>query len=110
MIPIDIRKFTIRAKNVEAERCEDGSVRFVRYTKVEKPNELLTMRKGYAFDGDRYELQLHLPPQRKLDTVVTVAHTSTNCWKVSVSHKYGSYIYAFKTLSEVADELKRVFE
>lgn len=111
MLPIDTRKLEL-PRTVEAEHCDDGSVRLIEYTKPQPAEELLTMQKRLSYYGDssEYTVSVHLPEQRKVDTVVTLAHTSTNCWKMTVSARTGSDYFTMNTLREVTEELKRVFE
>lgn len=110
MIPIDMRKLEL-PRTVDVERCEDGSVRIIKYTTPEPPKELLTMGQGYGYgySAKGYTLTVHLPPLRKADIVATVAHTSVNCWKVTASTRAGSDILTFKTLNEVTESFKRIF-
>lgn len=110
MLTIDIRKLEL-PRTVDVERCEDESVRIIRYTKPEPPKEYATMQQiqSYYGDGTVYKLSVHLPPLRKADIVATVAHTSVNCWKVTASTRAGSDILTFKTLNEVTESFKRIF-
>ena len=110
MLTIDIRKLEL-PRTVDVERCEDESGRIIRYTKPEPPKEYATMQQiqSYYGDGTVYKLSVHLPPLRKVDIVVTVAHTSVNCWKVTASTRYSSDILTFKTLNEVTESFKRIF-
>ena len=110
MIPIDTRKLEL-PRTVDVERCEDESVRIIRYTKPEPPKEYATMQQiqSYYGDGTVYKLSVHLPPLREVAMLATVAHTSANCWKVTVSTSDRSDILTYKTLNEVTHELKRVF-
>lgn len=111
MIPIDIGKFQFLQRVVDLHRCEDESVRFVQYTKPAQPDELLTMqrRPSYYDESTEYSMSVHLPRPRELATLVTVAHTSVNCWKVTVSTLACSDIFTMGTLREVTEVLKRVF-
>lgn len=110
MIPIDTGKFVF-LHGVDLHRCKDESVRLVKYTTPEQPEEYVTMRRRPSFysDNTEYMLQVHLPPLREASALVTVAHTSPNCWKVTVSTSERSDIITCKTLNEVTNELKRVF-
>ena len=110
MIPIDICKFNFLS-GVDKDRCNDGSVRFVQYTKPKRPEEYATLRCLPSYYGERteYSLSVHLPQQRNVDILATVSHTSANCWKVMVSTLSRSDVITCKTLNEVIDELKRVF-
>lgn len=110
MIPIDVRKFNL-PKKIQCEHCSDGTVRFIRYTTPATLDDYITMRRLPNFYGEstEYSLSVHLPESSKVDTLVTLAHTSANCWKMSVSKASGSDLYSFKTMNEVSDELKRVF-
>lgn len=111
MLTIDIRKLEL-PRTVDVERCEDESVRIIQYTKPELPKEYATMQRRPSYYGEstEYTLSVHLPPLRKVDIVVMVAHTSSNCWKMTVSARTGSDIFTMGTLHEVTAELKRVFE
>lgn len=110
MISIDVRKFDL-PRSVVIEKCDDESVRLIRYIKVEPPKEYVTMQRCCSFYGEstEYALSVHLPEQRKVDVLATVAHTSANCWQVVVSTKSYSDIRSYKTLNEVTETLKRVF-
>ena len=110
MIPIDVRKFNL-PKRIQCEHCTDESVRFISYTTPTTPNDYITMQRRPSYYGEstEYSLSVHLPEQRRVEILATVAHTSVNCWKMSVSKASGSDFYSFKTLNEVSDELKRVF-
>lgn len=111
MIRIDTNKLEL-PRTVDIEQCTDGSVRIIKYTKPELPKELLTMQRRLSYYGDstEYIASVHLPEQRKAEILATVAHTSTNCWKVTVSTPNSSDIFTMGTLREVTEELKRVFK
>lgn len=111
MIPIDIGKFQFLSHGVDIKRCGDESVRLVRYTTPEQPKEYATMQRRMSFyaDSTEYVVSVHLPPLRELDTLVTVAHTSANCWKVTVSSLSYTDVITFKTLNEVIEMFKSVF-
>ena len=111
MLTIDIRKLEL-PRTVDVERCEDESVRIIQYTKPELPKEYATMqrRPNYYGESTEYTLSVHLPPLRKVDIVVTVAHTSVNCWKVTVSTRERSALLTMGTLRDVTEELKRLFK
>ena len=110
MIPIDIGKFRLSNK-VVTHHCLDGSVRLIKYTEPKKPKDYVTMerRPSYYGDSTQYDLSVHLPPLREVAMLATVAHTSANCWKVTVSTSDRSDIFTYKTLNEVTNELKSVF-
>lgn len=112
MIPIDIRKFQFLSHGVEIALCGDESVRLVKYTVPEQPKEYVTMQRRLSFYGDstEYALSVHLPQPRNVDKLVTVVHTSANCWKVTVSTSECSDIRVYNTLNEVLDELKLIFK
>lgn len=111
MIPIDVRKLSL-PRDVDVSRCKDESVRLVRYNKPVPPDDLLTMQKRsiYYGDGTEYMLSVHLPQQRVVEILATVAHTSANCWKVTVSTNVYSDSLTYKTLNEVTDKLQSVFK
>jgi len=110
MIPIDTRKLEL-PRTVSIEHCKDESVRIIRYTKSEAPKDLLTMQKRPSYYGDstEYTVSVHLPEARKVEVLATVAHTSVNCWKMTVSTDCSSDILTYKTLNEVTAALKRLF-
>ncbi|MDE6399185.1 MAG: hypothetical protein K2L51_07680 [Clostridiales bacterium] len=111
MIPIDIGKFHLSCK-IDTKHCMDGSVRLIRYTEPTPPDEYVTMnryRNCYDEITRHYTLSVHLPPLREVSSLVTVAHTSPNCWKVTVSTLERSDIITCKTLNEVTEKLKNVF-
>lgn len=110
MIPIDTRKFNL-PRTVAIQPCKDESVRFILYTNPEPPEEYATFQRRPSYYGEstEYTVTVHLPKLRELVSCVTVAHTSPNCWKVTVSTLYSSDIIVCKTLNEVQDILKRVF-
>lgn len=111
MIPIDVRKLNL-PRGVDMHRCQDESVRLVRYSSSALPDNLLSMQKcpSYYGNGTEYMLSVHLPIQRSVDVLATVAHTSPNCWKVAVSTPLASDIFTLKTLNDVIAVLKRVFQ
>ena len=106
MLTIDIRKLEL-PRTVDVERCEDESVRIIQYTKPELPKEYATMqrRPNYYGESTEYTLSVHLPPLRKVDIVVTVAHTSVMCWKVTFSWREVSALVTMGSLREVTEEL-----
>ena len=110
MIPINLGKFNL-PKGVVSEKCADESVRLIRYTVIEQPKELLTMRPLYAWDPQNspYEVVVHVPPQRSVDVVICISHTSVNCWKYTISSASGCDFYTFNTLRDVLDALELDF-
>ena len=108
MLPINTVR--LHCCGVPPETCKDGSVRLVKYNNVEKPNEYVTMQKGYSWDGASYNLQVHLPPQRTVALVITIAHTSTNSWRVTASSLEASDIFVHSTLAEVNKTLEELLK
>lgn len=109
MIPIDKRKISLSDRRIVVEDCADGSLRFVKYSDVKMPEDLLTMRQGY-YGNTSYSLTVNLPGQRVVEVLATVAHTSANCWQVTVSSLKSVLCCSYKTLGEVNELFASVFK
>jgi len=80
------------------EDSKDGSVRFVKYKTQATKNDLVQFRQSY---GTNYNLQINLPPERELDTVIIVSRSSVNCYRVIISTSKHTKLINCKTYDEI---------
>lgn len=94
---LDSRKIKVPSEYY-LDNLKDGSVRIVRYTKIIATQDLVQLRASYSTN---YNLQINLPSQRSIDTMIIVARSSVNCYRLIISSPTNTHLENCKTYDEI---------
>lgn len=111
MIEINVSKLATGQGIVE--KLKDGSIRIIKYEQEQRHKEDLVELVFDRYHGPmerRYELYVHLPRTPKPETIVTVSHTSANCWRLMIITPDSAVLRNVGSLGEANVQLRELFE